>query len=145
MKSPIKLYTLKALAQELGSSYGYLKHLMLRVKKEEIDSWRGYRFIALGDGKRSNWIAYPEHLNIELIEVDSAELAPSQEEAVLEAALEVLQPAEEVAETATDAAPNMLEARLLIELNRKLYGDSFVKEEFKELLQKLNHPLASED
>jgi hypothetical protein len=140
MSSRIKLYTLKALAQELGTSYGYLKHVMLRIKKGEIEGWRGYRFIALGDGKRSNWIAYPEDLDIELIEADGVE----PEEAVLEAALEILQPTEEV-DTSTEANPNMLEARLLIELNRKLYGDNFVKTEFKALLQTLNHPLASED
>lgn len=64
----VKLYTMQALAESLGTTYGYMRQLMLRVKKGEISSWRGFKFLAIGEGKRSTWLAYPEDTEIELIE-----------------------------------------------------------------------------
>jgi len=56
----LDLYSLKGLAEELGTSHGYLKLLMLKVRRGEIDSWRGFRFLSVGTGNRSVWLAYPE-------------------------------------------------------------------------------------
>ncbi|MCA9842409.1 MAG: hypothetical protein KC475_09825 [Cyanobacteria bacterium HKST-UBA03] len=60
----IKLLSLKALAEAEDTTHGYLKLLMLRVRKGELDSWRGYRFASIGSGHRSTWFAYNEDLDI---------------------------------------------------------------------------------
>lgn len=67
----VTLYTMQALAEKLETSYGYMRQQMLKIKKGELATWKGFKFLAVGEGKRSTWIAYPENIDIELIHASS--------------------------------------------------------------------------
>lgn len=64
----IPIYTLKSLAKALGTTTGYLKNIVLRIRKGEITEWKGYKFFSVGPGKRAVWLAYPKEHDIQLID-----------------------------------------------------------------------------
>lgn len=74
----IEIYTLKAVAKKVGVSYPYIRKIMTRYKKGEIDNFRGYKFLGMGN---KAWIAYPEDLDIRLVdEGEESENLPREED-----------------------------------------------------------------
>lgn len=61
----IELLTPKALAKRLGVTYDYMRQILVRVRKGELDDWKGYRFF--GEPNKS-WYAYDGKININIID-----------------------------------------------------------------------------
>ena len=67
----LKLYTMKALAKTLGLNYDNMRQVVYRLTKQsEEPSYKGYRLISVGDGKRLTWLAHPEKQKVQVITED---------------------------------------------------------------------------
>lgn len=69
-KRVLKLYTLNALAKELGVSYGYLRSLVGKHTESQVANFRGFNLIG---GGRRGWYAYSEKETIEIQIIDAEE------------------------------------------------------------------------
>lgn len=67
-KPKIKLYTLKGLADHLGTSHGYMRQVLLRIRKGEIDSYKGFRFF--GEPSKTTYAYQESELDIEIVDTN---------------------------------------------------------------------------
>ncbi len=56
----MELYSLQGLAEHLECNYDYLRKVARQFQKGKFESWRGFKFVSAGNGRRSVWLAYPE-------------------------------------------------------------------------------------